>query len=103
MLDMGCSCAILTESTERYRKERPMSLSSRLQNPAVSLSADGGHGAHCYDADGILTCGWPNEHTLASDIDFSNNSDLDDERELIDQRNDYMDKLRTMREEGDTE
>jgi hypothetical protein len=40
-----------------------MSLSSRLNDsPAVSLSADGGHGSHCYDADGTLVCGFPELH-----------------------------------------
>lgn len=35
----------------------------KIATPAVSLSTDGGqHGSHCYDADGLLICGWPNEH-----------------------------------------
>ncbi len=23
------------------------------------------HGQHCYDADGLLICGWPDQHILA--------------------------------------
>lgn len=35
----------------------------KIASPAVSLSADGGqHGLQCFDADGILFCGWPDEH-----------------------------------------
>ena len=35
----------------------------KTPTPTVSLSADGGHhGSHCYDEDGLLICGWPNEH-----------------------------------------
>src|ERR1035437_4981900 len=37
-----------------------------VQDPAVSLSADGGqHGSHCYDA-GILVCGWSHAHTFVN-------------------------------------
>jgi hypothetical protein len=34
--------------------------------PAVSLSADGGHGEHCY-VDGVLTCGWPEQHRVRAE------------------------------------
>ena len=82
-----------------------MSLSNRLhQTPAVSLSADGGHGSHCYTWDshyGIsLVCGWPERHT--NDHSWQLTAHLDG-TVTVDRAESYMDKLRSMRQEGDTE